>query len=255
MLPDLRLIVLSTASTFLLTAAAGLYVSTQFAREPLSRLPTNDAAPAEELPIKRIVLSWPSDDMGRRAVLPDFSAVLSLPIFGSSQGFEELLEPEPVSPVRDVTPGSGPIIGNEAALPATADPVAVLEPEWLPADAPPPPAADAAPEPTAGFAAGNSTAAEDTGDTQNATGTTAVPLPEPRPLVAPEEKSANREEPSATVGTLAEKAPEPAAKPRRKVVAQGPLFSGNLSYDASLAGSDLDRMKLNLFYSLPSQTY
>ena len=70
MLPNLRLLLTATLSTFLLTAAAGLFVSLRLAQEPFT-IRSDMRATADESPVNRISLNWPLPDPERAAALRD----------------------------------------------------------------------------------------------------------------------------------------------------------------------------------------
>ena len=84
MLPNLRLLITATLSTFLLTAAAGLFVSLRLGHEPLTMRGEARAA-FDENPINRISLNWPRPEQDRAAALRD----LTLPANSALPGREE----------------------------------------------------------------------------------------------------------------------------------------------------------------------
>lgn len=72
MLPDLRVLLLATVTTFLLATGAGLYASVRLLPEPLTA-----AHPDRDTPISRVALSW--QDMSRAPLREITPAVLHEP--------------------------------------------------------------------------------------------------------------------------------------------------------------------------------
>lgn len=98
MLPNLRLLITATLSTFLLTAAAGLFVSLRLGHEPLTM--RGDARAAfDENPINRISLSWSRPDQDRVAALRH----LTLPANSAAPGMDEQ-----AAPAIDSSPNAPP---------------------------------------------------------------------------------------------------------------------------------------------------
>lgn len=101
MLPNLRLLITATLSTFLLTAAAGLFVSLRLGHEPLTM--RGDARAAfDENPINRISLSWSRPEQDRAAALRE----LPLPADAPAPGRDEQSTPAIDAPPKPA-PESG----------------------------------------------------------------------------------------------------------------------------------------------------
>jgi hypothetical protein len=97
MLPNLRLLITATLSTFLLTAAAGLFVSLRLGHEPLTM--RGDARAAfDENPINRISLSWSRPEQDRAAVLRDLTLPANAPRPGTDEQAAPAIATSPDAP-------------------------------------------------------------------------------------------------------------------------------------------------------------
>jgi hypothetical protein len=97
MLPNLRLLITATLSTFLLTAAAGLFVSLRLGHEPLTM--RGDARAAfDENPINRISLSWSRPEQDRAAVLRDLTLPANAPRPGTDERAAPAIATSPDAP-------------------------------------------------------------------------------------------------------------------------------------------------------------
>lgn len=93
MLPDLRLVIISTVSTFLLTIWAGLYASTRLTHEPLTSW--TEKATGDETPINRISMSWPLPESSRPSTTARDLATQAIA--------KEAAEPEPAERAEEKT--------------------------------------------------------------------------------------------------------------------------------------------------------
>jgi hypothetical protein len=110
MLPNLRLLITATLSAFLLTAAAGLFVSLRLGHEPLTM--RGDARPAfDESSINRISLSWSRPESPESAVEP------AKPEPQLASRSKEVAEPQiaPAPPVEELQIASRAAAGSQPA--------------------------------------------------------------------------------------------------------------------------------------------
>ena len=95
MLPNLRSLITATLSTFLLTAAAGLFVSLRLAQEPLTM--RGDArATFDESPVNRISLNWSLPEQDRAAALRGLALPATAPT-GMDEQAARAINPPPES--------------------------------------------------------------------------------------------------------------------------------------------------------------
>ena len=114
MLPNLRLLLTATLSTFLLTAAAGLFVSLRLAQDQLSL--RSDARPVpDEYPVNRISMKWPLPEPDRAAALRELQPA-NPPWAGAN---------EQAAPVIDAP------VESAVAIPANPETQLAPEPEAL----------------------------------------------------------------------------------------------------------------------------
>ena len=121
MLPNLRLLLTATLSTFLLTAAAGLFVSLRLAQEPFT-MRSDARAVADESPVNRISLNLPLPDPERAAALRDLSPE-NLPWSGTNEQTAPAIDAPPIAP-------------PESAVAAPANPETQLASPAAPASQP-----------------------------------------------------------------------------------------------------------------------
>jgi hypothetical protein len=91
MFPDLRIVIVTVISTFVLTVGVGFYTSSRLLNERNKRV--DPLAAREETPVNRIALSWPEPTRQSEPLALDFAVTA------------KALR----NPVRDVTPGSATI--------------------------------------------------------------------------------------------------------------------------------------------------
>jgi hypothetical protein len=113
MLPNLRVLVTATLSTFILAAAAGLFASVRLMQEPLTAR-TDQRGTADDIPFNRIALNWPLPEPGRTAALCELTMLAPAPI-DAHEG-----QPETSAPADAQEPleqGSADPDPDEAAAP------------------------------------------------------------------------------------------------------------------------------------------
>jgi hypothetical protein len=129
MLPNLRTLITATLSTFLLTAAAGLFVSLRLAQEPLTM--RSDARGAfDESPINRISLSWSLPELGRAAALRELPPLpANVPAPGSDEETARAIDAPPESAVAEPAKPEPQLASRseEVAEPQTAPPPPIEE--------------------------------------------------------------------------------------------------------------------------------
>ena len=120
MLPDLRVLVIATVSTFVLTVCAGLFAAVRLVPEPLV---VHADRNRDELPFNRITVSWP--DAARRATREPL--VISAPAESPAPQTENIAPRENIAPKYASRPPA--IEAPREALPA---PATASEPETHP---------------------------------------------------------------------------------------------------------------------------
>ena len=140
MLPDLRVVIITVISTFLLTVSAGFYTSSRLLNEP-RKARSESLASLEDSPISRIALNWPEPVQQTPQLDLDFAVTLNgsrNPVRDiTNEAIEtqaELKTPAPRTTARDAVATNQAPSTNETA--AKTDEPATKTPEPVPAEEP-----------------------------------------------------------------------------------------------------------------------
>lgn len=125
MLPDLRVLLLATVTTFLLATGVGLFASVRLLPDPLAA-----AHPDRDTPISRVALSW--QDLNRGPLREITPAVIERDIAPDVSKPKETVAPQPKAEDR---PFAAPAAENAAPSSSTSESVAVKT-ETAPASQP-----------------------------------------------------------------------------------------------------------------------
>ncbi len=136
MLPDLRVLIFATVSTFFVTVGAGLFASARLLPEPMTAQPDRDT------PISRISLSW--QDISR-APLREMTPAALNPDTDQPVASQPKIEDRPIAstPVSPASPGAGAdqtiaVKSEPSDTPATTGAITETPAASLPKSAAPP---------------------------------------------------------------------------------------------------------------------